>query len=124
MPTGLHPKLPTIRRERDRQTGVALLTSKCASIGHPAAINVKSLKRHLITEGPTDANAYASLVCTYARWPITGELRKVPTVHILQREKSLAPRRLMLDTLGERPDGGIVGINLAMTVAALRKLLS
>jgi hypothetical protein len=45
-------------------------------------------------------------------------------VHILQREKSLAPRRLMLDTLGERPGGGIVGITLAMTVAVLRKLLS
>jgi hypothetical protein len=103
MTAGLHPKLPTIRRERGRQTGVALLTSKCASIGRPAAINVKSLKRHLITEGPTDANAYASLVCTYARWPITGELRKVPTVHILQREKSLAPRRLMLDASRERP---------------------
>ena len=96
MTAGLHPKLPTIRRERGRQTGVALLTSKCASIGRPAAINVKSLKRHLVTEGPTDANACASLVCTYARWPITGELRKVPTVHILQREKSLEPRRLML----------------------------
>ena len=75
-------------------------------------------------EGPTDANAYASFVCTYARGPITGELRKVPTVHILQCEKSLAPRRLMLDTSGERPGGGIVGINLAMTVAVLRKLLS
>jgi hypothetical protein len=108
-----------------------------------AAINVKSLKRHLITEGPTDANAYASLVCTYARWPITGELRKVPTVHILQGEKSLAPRRLTLDASRERPIvrfaldhvhvagivvgrrlAEIVGINLAMTVAVLPKLLS
>jgi hypothetical protein len=103
MTAGLHPKLPTIRREGGRQTGVALLTSKCASIGRPAAINVKSLKRDLITEGPTDANAYASLVCTYARWRITGELRKVPTVHILQREKSLATRRLMLNAPRERP---------------------
>jgi hypothetical protein len=34
---------------------------------------------------------------------MTGELRKVPTVHILQREKSLALRQLMFDASRERP---------------------
>ena len=76
MTAGLHPKPPTIRRERRRQTGVALLACKRASISRPAAINVKSLKRHLIFEGPTDANAYASLVCTYARWPLLASCGK------------------------------------------------
>ena len=56
--------------------GVALLACKRASISRPAAINVKSLKRHLISEGPTDANAYASLVCTYARWPLLASCGK------------------------------------------------
>ena len=49
--TGLHPELPAIRRDRGRQTGVALLICKRAGIGRAAAINVKSFDGHACHRG-------------------------------------------------------------------------
>ena len=46
MTAGLHPELPTIRRERGRQAWFALLRCERASVGRAAAIDVKSLDRH------------------------------------------------------------------------------
>ena len=46
--------------------GVALLTSKCASIGRPAAINVKSLKRHSDNRG-TYRRKRLRVACMYIR---------------------------------------------------------
>src|SRR6185295_6094113 len=64
--TGLHPELPTIRRERRGQTGVALLGCERASVGLAAAINVKSLDRHAAIRG-TYRRKRLRVPCIYRR---------------------------------------------------------
>jgi hypothetical protein len=75
--TGLHPKLPTIKRERGRQTHVALLACKGAAIGRAEAINVKSSDRHAAIRGTYRRKRLR--VPTWPRGAMTDEVRKVPT---------------------------------------------
>ena len=51
MTAGLHPELPTIRRERSRQAWFPLLRCERASVGRAAPIDVKSLDKHAGVRG-------------------------------------------------------------------------